>query len=305
MDGIDMSKIVLGVNNGFAIKNWPEPSNWAKIISDELKIKEVQFSFDLLDPRTPEPQRSIFCEEILKETKKREIIIRTTFTGLIIYSQNHLGHPNSWNREQAFQWFKSALELTSKLGAEGAGGYIGGMSISDLHNAARKKVIYSAMLSAVKELTKVASVLGLKYFLWELMPKPGEIPHTPEEALELVEELNTDSNVPVQICFDLGHTSSYDLESAGNPYIWLEKLLPVTSMIHLQQTDGKGDRHWPFTPEFNSKGIIEPKRVVEIVKTSRLEKIDLILELSHPLDVHPQKIIDDYKYSIEKWLECI
>ncbi len=53
-----MAEVVLGVNNGFALKNWPEPNAWARIISEILGLKEIQFSFDLLDPTLPEPGRS-------------------------------------------------------------------------------------------------------------------------------------------------------------------------------------------------------------------------------------------------------
>ena len=116
-----MAEVFLGVNNGFALKNWPEPMAWARIIAEELGLKEVQFSFDLLDPMLPEPGRSALCQEIGKATEKYGISLRTTFTGLIVYAQNHLAHPNFWLRNQAWYWFESALEATSMLGAEATG----------------------------------------------------------------------------------------------------------------------------------------------------------------------------------------
>jgi D-erythrulose 1-phosphate 3-epimerase len=85
----------------------------------------------------------------------------------------------------------------------------------------------------------------------------------------------------------------------------LEKLLPYTPVVHLQQTDGKGDHHWPFTPEYSRKGIVKPKRVMEIVKNSPLKRVDLVFELGHALDSPDQKIIDDHKASVEAWAKWL
>ena len=43
-------KIDLGINNCFAVKRWTETEEWCRIVAEEFKIKNVQFSFDLLDP---------------------------------------------------------------------------------------------------------------------------------------------------------------------------------------------------------------------------------------------------------------
>jgi hypothetical protein len=300
-----MAEVFLGVNNGFALKNWPEPMAWARVIAEDLKLKEVQFSFDLLDPTLPEPGRSALCQEIVKAADKYGLSLRTTFTGLIIYAQNHLAHPNFWFRNQAWHWFESALEVTSMLGAEATGGHIGAMSAADFADPARLEFLRRTLIEAVRELTYLAARLGQEYFLWELMPTPREFPHTPEEALELMKEVNAEAAVPVRLCFDLGHACAYDLKKPGNPHAWLEKLLPYTPVVHLQQTDGKADHHWPFTPEYARKGIIKPRKVVEIVKASPLKRVDLLLELGHPLDAPDPVILQDHQRSVEAWAKWL
>lgn len=157
----------------------------------------------------------------------------------------------------------------------------------------------------VCELTMQAAKLGQKYFLWEAMPTPRELPHTPEEAIELMQEVNENAAIPVYICFDLGHCNSFDFERPGDPHAWLEKLLPWTPVIHLQQTDGVADHHWPFTPEFDKIGIIDPRRVVEIVKSSPFPEVTMFFELGHAFDVPDQQIIDDHKQSIETWTKWL
>jgi len=299
------AKVILGINNGFAAKNWPEPGEWARIIAEELGLKEVQFSFDLLEPTLPEPARSEICEEVIRAVEAYDLEMRSSFTGLIIYAQNHLAHPNPAMRSQALQWFQAAIEVSDKLGVEACGGHIGAMSALDYADPKRRQFIREALVESVLNLTTLAAGLGQKYFLWEPMPTPREYPHTPKEAIELMDELNTRSAIPVYICFDVGHCNSFDFSKPGDPHEWLEKLLPWVRIVHLQQTDGKADHHWPFTPEFNKVGVINPKRVVEIVKNSPFVDVPLLFELGHAFDASDEQIIDDHKLSVELWTKYL
>ena len=303
MNKFDLLTFYESINNGFALKNWPEPEAWARLVAEDLGLREVQFSFDLLDPTLQEPARRMLIEQTVQTVKEFGISIRTTFTGLIIYAQNHLAHPDAGMRTRAFSWFESALEATARLGAEATGGHIGAMSSRDSVN--RHSFIRATLIDSVRALTRTAAALGQEYFLWEFMPTPREIPHTPDEALELVREVNVGASIPVRLCFDLGHCCGFDLKEPGDPHDWLQKVLPLTPIVHLQQTDGRGDHHWPFTPEFNRSGIIDPRRVVEIVKTSPFERVDLVLELGHSMEVSEQQIIDDHKRSIDFWTKWL
>jgi len=300
-----MAEILLGVNNGFALKNWPEPMAWARIIAQDLNLREVQFSFDLLDPTLPEPGRSASCQQVMEAVRHFGLSLRTTFTGLIVYAQNHLAHPDSNARTHARRWFEAALEATSQLSAEGTGGHIGAMSVADFSAPDRRRLLRTTLVDSVRELTCLAAALGQQYFLWELMPSRREIPHTPQEAIDLMQEVNEGAGLPVWLCFDLGHCSSLDLVGPGDPHAWLETLLPWTRVVHLQQTDGKGDRHWPFTPETAKVGIVHPQRTVEVMKDSPFEQVDLVFELGHALDAPDQQIIDEHKWSVEAWAKWV
>ena len=299
------TKLTLGTNNAFALKTWPEPDAWAKIIALDLGLKEVQFSFDLLDPLIDEPGRSVLCSQVLKAIEQYRLSMRTSFTGLIMYAQNLLAHPDPFQRAQGFRWYQGAVELTAKLEAEATGGHVSAMSARDYDDPNRRAYLHASIVEAVRQLTWLAARLGQKYFLWEAMPTPREIPHTPEEAIELLQEVNEGAAIPVYICFDLGHCNSFDLARPGDPYVWLEKLLPWVPMVHLQQTDGKADHHWPFTPEYNTQGIINPERVIDIVKSSPFPEVVLLFELGHAFDAPDQQIIDDHKYSVDYWAKWL
>jgi hypothetical protein len=296
-----MAEIELGINNSFAAKNWPEPLAWARIVAEELGLSHVQFSFDLLDPTLPEPGLSVLCDEVLAAIQRYSLCLRTTFTGSIAYAQNLLAHPNAIFRSQARQWFEAALDFTGKLGAEGTGGYMGAMSVGDHLDPDRRNLVRNGMVEIVRGLTERAAASGQRYLLWELMPSPREIPHVPAEAIDLLQEVNAGAAVPVMLCFDLGHCCASDLAVPGDPHRWLEELLPWTRMVHLQQTDGAGDRHWPFTPEHDEVGIINPQRVIEIAGSSPLERVDLVFEIGHSPESEPGRIIDDHKRSVDAW----
>ncbi len=296
-----MAEIVLGTSNAFALRNWPEPASWVRIISEDIGLEEVQFSFDLLDPMLPEPGRSAMCREVVRAADEHGLSITTAFTGLIVYAQNHLAHPNPLVRDRAREWYVGALEVTTALSAEACGGHIGAMSVADFSDEGRRALIQTCTIDAVRGLTGVAAELGLKYLLWELMPTRREPPHTPEEAIDILEAVNDGARVPVRLCFDVGHCSPTALGRTIDPHEWLERLLPWSPVIHLQQTDGRGDRHWPFSPEYDSVGIIDPGRVVEIAKGSPLERVLLLFEFSHAFDTPDQKIVDDHKWSVDVW----
>jgi sugar phosphate isomerase/epimerase len=300
-----MAEVVLGTSNAFAARNWPEPEAWARIIAEDLGLREVQFSFDLLDPTLPEPGRSAVCADILDAVRTYTLSLSTTFTGLIIYAQNHLAHPHPSQRAHAWEWYANALAVSSKLFASACGGHIGAMSVQDYSRPERRAFLRSNTVELVRKLTRVAATFQLEYFLWELMPAPRELLHTPQEAISVLDEVNNGAAIPVRLCFDLGHCLVSESGQGADPYTWLERLLPWSPVVHLQQTDGKADRHWPFSPDYNAVGIIEPRRVIEIVRSSPFDRVLLLFEFGHALDAPEQRILDDHKWSVELWTKWL
>jgi D-erythrulose 1-phosphate 3-epimerase len=192
--------------------------------------------------------------------------------------------------------------LTARLGADATGGYMGALSVRDYADPRRREHVRQAVVDSVRSLARTAAARGLRYLLWEPMPVPREVPHTPDEAVALLAEVNDGTNaVPVRLCLDLGHCCAWDVDPKGDPHAWLAELLPWTAVIHLQQTDGRGDHHWPFTREFAAAGIVEPRRVVDIARRSPLETVDLFLEICHAHETPDDRVVDDLKASVDAW----
>jgi len=80
------------------------------------------------------------------------------------------------------------------------------------------------------------------------------------------------------MCLDVGH-APHPLER--DPYAWLEALGAYAPLVHLQQTEAGHSRHWPFTPEYNAQGIVDARRVLEILAEKGREDIWLGFEVMH------------------------
>jgi hypothetical protein len=302
-----MASIKLGVNNCFAVKRWPEPQAWAKIIGRDLEVGIAQFSYDLLDPLTSEPLLSFIADETLDACKGNDVLIDTTFTGLIGYSMNLLTHPHLGLRLEALRWYEQAVLLASKLKARGTGGHVASMSVKDFGDEGRRSYLESFLMEGLQYLASIAAREGQRLLLWEPMPLSREQPATIARAKELQARVNRSARLPVKFCIDVGHQCAWDVKGGRDldPYAWLRELAPESPVIHIQQTDGKGDRHWPFTKEFNDRGIIDAGKLLEAIDASGAKDITLILEVIHASEEKESKVLQDLVESAHYWKEFI
>jgi len=131
----------LGINTCFAVKRWPEPGDWARIVRDELGLEVVELSLDLIEDaggRTVNQVRSALDEYGLRA--------ETVFTGLAAYSLNLLMHPDEERRRAAADWYLSVVDLAARVGARGAGGHVGAMSVPDWSDPARRARRWSGLI---------------------------------------------------------------------------------------------------------------------------------------------------------------
>src|SRR5579883_3530599 len=88
-----MSQLHLGINVCFAVKRWPEPDQWVRIVKDELGLDCCQFSFDLLDPLLDEAAVLAYADEVRACAASHNLLVHSAFTGLAAYSWSQLLHP--------------------------------------------------------------------------------------------------------------------------------------------------------------------------------------------------------------------
>jgi hypothetical protein len=68
-------KIHLGVNNCFAVKRWPEPEEWLRIVAEEFQVRYVQFSLDIFDPLLYPSAKIKECHKIRRLSERFGITI--------------------------------------------------------------------------------------------------------------------------------------------------------------------------------------------------------------------------------------
>jgi sugar phosphate isomerase/epimerase len=293
-----MPSITFGLNTCYGVKRWPEADAWAAIAAD-LGVRHVQYSFDLLDPVLSGDAAAY--REVRAVSDAHGITISSAFTGLIGYSQNSLAHPADAVRARAVTWFEAAIDAAAALGARGLGGHIGAMSARQHADPATRALAVDRTVDAVRRLAEVAARAGLEFLLWEVMPVAREYPTSMQETEELLGRL-AGAAVPVELCLDLGHMCAHGASGADrDPFAWLARFGASTRCVHLQQTDGVLDRHWPFTAEFNAQGIVRADRVVDLVAAFPRAEVELMLEPMFPFEAADGEVLAALADCVEFW----
>lgn len=301
-----MAELRLGINTCFAVKRWPEAREWAEIVGCKLDLDLAQFSFDLVDPRVRPSVRLRKSVEAKEAAKECGVEIHSTFTGLGAYSFNLLMHPDVGMRSDALDWYEQAVSMTSEMGAGGTGGHVASMSYNDYGNKARRAYLIDSLIESLQHLSRMARDMGQRFLLWEPMPVPREPPCNIADAKSLYRRVNKGAGVPIFFCMDTGHQCAYSECGVDvDTFQWVKEIGPMSPAMHVQQTDGKMDRHWPFTPEFNQKGLIRGDRLVEAIEASGAGEVALLLEIIHPFEEREDKVLEDLERTAAYWKEFV
>ncbi|GIO11563.1 xylose isomerase [Cohnella xylanilytica] len=303
-------KLELGISANFAIKRWADPNDWVRLIARDLGIGRIQFSFDQFDPRSRPELRRAYAERVREACERYGAKIHSTFTGLSIYPHNLLYHPLPEGREDGIDWFRNAFAMTRELGADAIGGPYGGMDAATFRSPElREEATRLAEEALVGLLREAEEVYGIRTFYWEQTPirREGPVGIGPTLAhLERVERLRGGKGAEFALCLDVGHAICEDASGEDrDPYVWLERLAPYSPIVHLQQTDGRYDRHWTFTEENNGRGIIEAERVLDALRRSRAKEAFLLLEVGHPFEENDHRVRKEVEASVAYWRDAI
>lgn len=288
----------LGINLGFAINKYVEPEEWTRIVGEELGLRHVQFVADLLNPFLPKEYVDAQIERIIMSTRKYGISVDSVFTSAFT-RVNHLMHPDRELRKIWLQWFKDLFGIAALLGAKTGGSHFGILSFASYNDAKKREMLIEEGVKGWQELSFHVKELGFESLIFEPMSVPREMANTVEETLELMERVNQNCGVPMRICLDVGHAPHPEQR---DPYPWIEKLGAYSPIVHLQQTVLHKSNHWPFIPEYNRQGIIQPEKVLDALEKSGAKKAQLIFEIGHREHFDSDfRIIEDLKATVDYW----
>ena len=285
----------LGVNLSFAVKRWVEPEMWTAVVSD-MGLPMAQFSFDLIDPLWPAPLRTSLSAQHRRAAAARGITIHSAFVGLACYTYNNLLHPLSEGREAARLWWRGAIETAAELGTNKIGGPLGGLSVRDAGDPARRGERLEELLADLYDLLELARSHGLTEFLIEPVPLNREMPSTVSEARGWLEDLRS-AAIPVKFCVDIGHALYKPLYGTdARLEDWL-KLGDALGLLHLQQTDGQSDSHWGLD---DPRGIVQLGPLKHTLETHGHGNLPVILEVFYPFEASDEFVLQDVKSSVRQ-----
>ncbi len=288
----------IGINLSFTVKRWVEPRIWTSLVA-EMGLQLAQFSFDLIDPLWPSHLRTPLARAHRVAAASQDITIHSAFVGLACYTYNNLLHPMPEGREAAKLWWRGAMETAVELGTTRVGGPLGGMSVRDASDPARRTKRLALLHDDLHELLEYAKQLGLTQFLIEPVPLTRETPWTATEARDLIIEFSRPA-VPVRLCVDIGHAlykPLYGENASLEP--WLE-LGDAVGVLHLQQTDGMSDSHWGLD---DPRGIVKLEHVRNVLETTGHPNLPVILEVFHAFEANDEVVLEDVSSSIAQMRE--
>jgi sugar phosphate isomerase/epimerase len=290
----------LGINTCFAVKRWPQPEHWARLVAGELELDLVQHSLDLVDLDASPAEVTDQASRLQAACAGHGLALHSTFTGLAAYSSNLLLHPDRPARDRARDWYRRVIGFTADAGAGSAGGHVGAFSVEDYRDRARRAQLWEELQESLAQLTGYAHDRGLSSLLAENLAAARE-PSTMAMIAALLTE-GDQAHVPVMLCLDVGHQCVPGTTGADrDPYAWLERLGARAPVVQLQQTDGRADHHSPFTPETNAAGIIEPANVLAALDRSGAADVALILEIIPPFEQDDDQVLQDLRQSAAYW----
>lgn len=285
-----------GINLSFAIKRWPEPQVWARLVRETLGLDLVQFTYDLLDPWWPDTVRASMTAEVRKAAQDWGIRIESAFSGLANYCFDGLLHPDAAGRRASLEWWKRAFDVAVQVGAQASGGPLGGMSVADASDPQRREERYRGLLDAVPGLTEAAKSAGLQRLQVECTPLAREIPYTVEQSRKFLADLAGRCAVPVKLLIDIGHALYQPLYGPrANMPDWLNGLGCEIGAFHLQNTDFQSDSHWGWP---DKRGLFDVAAFGSQVRAAGLEDVPAFLEIIYPFELADEAVLANITSSV-------
>ena len=258
--------IKLGFDLNCFTNRLPEPERWTDFVA-ACGVKVVQFNFDLIDFMLPRTLQERLVEKTLACCQAKGIRIKCAYGGHN-HHQNYLGYPDNEVALAYEDYYMRMADLTAALGGEGFGTMFAVLTTATQNDPIQRELIIARATESYFRLAHYAKGKKLKYMLYEIASVPREVGATFAENDALLQRLEG-TEVPMRLCLDVGHRNQEFPENGqADPYAWIRRYGKVAPVIHIQQTNASTSNHWPFTPEYNALGDIQPEKVLQAIADS-------------------------------------
>jgi len=293
-------------NNGFTTEDYPQPEIWAGVLK-RMGLRRFEYFADHMEPfifRDVMKNRSEFFQDTLKALKNNNLEIWSAATARVSYLLNMLSHPYEDMREIGRQWVKAFIDQAVVFDAAYISGHYDCLSKPQLQEL---DSWIDRMCDEMVAISEYAAEKGLKAIFLEQMHRPQLQPNTIERGQYILDRINRNSAVPVHMHLDTGHMAHVKddpthTDRDKNPVNWFEIKWGRNEMllVHAQQTDTQASRHWPFTAEYNRKGIIDALEIIRRIERSCVKEAVIALEIlfhrGTDIDVIEPQLVESADY---------
>lgn len=276
-----MNKFSLSINTNPLVNRVAGAGQLIDCIAYEIRCGRVQLTPEFLNPSWPAPILRRMVSEFNAAMDRTGVKITSIMTSTFL-RLNHFGHPDPHLRDYYLEWFKTLADLASDIGARSIGSQFAILTHADWNDHARRAAIIEAAVDNWRIVSEYGKNAGLSFLYWEPMSVGREFGHTIKEAASLQQYLETKQfALPMYMILDVDHgdVSSGDPDDT-DPYAWLSAFSKKSPIIHIKQSSTNKSGHWPFTPEYNGAGKIEPLRLLQAVENGGGKDNELCLELA-------------------------
>lgn len=300
-----MPHIRLGINTCFAVKRWPEPMNWARLVAEDLGLDAVQLSLDLLPFGFDLAPAADYARRAKEAATEFGIELHSLFTGLGAYSSGLLMSDSPADRASALAWYRSVIDLAAIAGARGAGGHLGALSVPAASDPAIAYARHEELKRSMVHLADAAADAGLDHLQFENLTVIREYGHSLEEARDLEHSLR-DCRVPWVLCLDVGHPGALPADSESNDVAaWLKEPWLSTPVVQLQQAPAGSDAHGPFTLAANANGLVKRDEVLDAIEGWNADEVFLFFEVIPSHEQPTEAVLEGLRESVSYWREGI
>lgn len=298
-----MARIKLGFNCNCFTNRYDEPFVWPKLCAD-MGVRHVMFNIDLIDPYWPWDLQKRLLDETLENCEKYGVSIVASFGGYHGH-QHYLGNPDPECRREAENFFRRAIRQTAYLGGKSFGTCFAIQTVRTNSDPVLRKEIIDDALSSYERLAEYGAEMGLSSLAYEMTSVPRETCATFEENDYILDRCENFA-IPMRICLDMGHIYHNGLQEEADPLAWIQRYGSRCDVIDCQQTDKTGSHHWPFTEEYNAKGMIKGDEIVNAIEKSGASELLLAFEIRTPAyypkdDMH----LENLRASVEYWRQFV
>ncbi len=271
----------LSLNTNPLVNRFADLDDLVDCIAHDLKIRDVQLTHEFINPSWPLPLIQKLIVQMRKAQLRTGVRITSGMTGP--YGRlNHFGHPDPDVRRYYVNWFKTNADIVAELGATSVGTQFAIFTYQDFDTPERQAEMIKIAIDCWAEVAEHAKKSGLKFLFWEPMSVGREFGETIEGALALQARLEaTNMAIPMWMMADIDHG---DVTSSNpddyDPYAWARAVPKVSPIIHIKQSLLDKGGHRPFIAQFNSKGKIQPKPLLDAIRGGGGKNNEICLELS-------------------------